>query len=128
VAVAPIKLASAYVILPADAGVIDGYLVIQNSGSADRLLAVSSSAGGQILLRGPAGLGPAVHTVGTLRIPSHSVVRLDPASIHLVITQSHPLRDGTEVMLTLVFAQAGAVRIAAQVTNMLSNGGNYIGA
>jgi copper(I)-binding protein len=125
--VSSIKLASAYVIQPAGPGIIDGYLVIQNSGPADRLLTVSSSAGGTIMLGGPTGQdAPATRTVRALSIPGHSIVRLDPADVHLMISRSGPLRQGTEIMLTLVFARAGTIRIAAQVTNPQTGGNGYL--
>jgi copper(I)-binding protein len=123
-----IKLASAYLMQPTWPGVIDGYVVIQNLGSADQLLAVRSSAGGTIVLRGLAGQGAAtVRTVSALSIPGHSIVRLDPAGVHLVITRSAPMHQGTEITLTLVFARAGAVRVAALVTNPQTGGNTYFG-
>lgn len=127
-ATAPIKLISAYVIQPTGAGITDGYLMIQNSGPADRLLTVNSSEGGQVMLFGPAGQAGQMREVGTLSIPAHSIVRLDPADVHLVITHSRPLHGGTEITLTLRFARAGIVRVAAEVTNMQSNGSGNSGS
>jgi copper(I)-binding protein len=123
-----ITLTSAYVLQPTGPGTVDGYLVIQNSGSADQLLAVRSSAGGTVMLRGPVADGAAaVRTVRALTIPGHSIVRLDPADIHLVIIRSGPMRHGTDITLTLVFARAGTVRVAAQVTNPQRGGNTYFG-
>jgi len=124
----PIKVASAYVLQSTSAGVTDGYLVIQNAGSVDRLLAVRSSAGGTIIPRGPIAPGTtAVQTVSALRIPGHSLVRLDPGDIHLVVTGSRPMRQGTNVTLTLVFARAGIIKVAAEVTNPQTGGNTYFG-
>jgi copper(I)-binding protein len=126
---APIKLASAYVIRPTGPGIIDGYLIISNPGPADRLLAVSSSAGGQVALSSPAEPGAQARTVGALPIPAHSVVRMDPTTIHIVITHSGPMQPGTEVTLTLRFARAGVMRVTAQVMNLQSDGsGGYQGS
>jgi len=123
-----IKVASAFVMLSSGPGVIDGYLVIQNLGSADQLLAVRSSAGGTVILRGQAGqAASAIRTVSALSIPGHSVVRLDPTSVHLVIIRSAPMRQGTEITLTLVFARAGTVRVPALVTNPQTGGNTYFG-
>jgi copper(I)-binding protein len=122
---APIKLISAYVIQPAGTGITDGYLMIQNSGSADRLLAVSSSAGGRVMLTAPSGQAGQARDIGTLSIPAHSIVRLDPADAHLSFTHSRRVRGGTLITLTLRFARAGTVHVAAEVTNMQSNGGGY---
>jgi copper(I)-binding protein len=123
-----IKLTSAYVIQPTGPGVVDGYLVIQNLGTADRLIAVRSSAGGMVVLRGPTAQDASeIRSVAELGIPGHSLVRLDPASVHLVITRSGPMRQGTDIKLTLVFAHAGTITVAAQVTNFQSGGNTYFG-
>jgi copper(I)-binding protein len=123
----PIKVASAYVMLLSGSGDVDAYLVIQNSGAADRLLTARSSAGGTVILRGLTSPGPTIRTVSALRIPGRSIVRLAPTGIHLVITQSGPMHQGTDVTLTLVFAHAGTVRVAAEVTNPQRGGNTYFG-
>ncbi len=124
---APIKVGSAYVMQLSRSGDVDGYLVIQNSGSADRLMTARSSAGGTVVLRGLVGPGTTVRTVSALSIPGHSTVRLDPTGIHLVITRSGPMREGTDITLTLVFARAGTVQVAAEVTNPATGGNTYFG-
>lgn len=122
-----IKVASAYVMQPTGPGLIDAYLVIQNSGSADHLVAVRSSAGGTVVLRGPTAQGAsAVRTVSALSIPGNSIVRLNPGSVHLVIIRSGPMRQGTEITLTLVFTRAGTVKVAALVTNPQTGGNGYL--
>lgn len=127
-AVAPIKIASAYVMQSAGASAVAAYLVIANSGPTDRLLSVRSSAGGQVLVVGPgrSGLSPA-SAVSELNVPAHSVTRLDPSGYHLEIVRSGRLHQGTDITLTLVFAHAGTVRVPAQVNNPAANNGGYLG-
>ncbi len=127
-AVAPIKIASAYVMQSAGANAVAAYLVIANSGQSDRLLSVRSSAGGQVLMVGPGRRGPsAASALSELSVPGHSVTRLDPSGYHLEIVRSGRLRQGTDVTLTLVFEHAGTMRVPAQVSNPATNNGGYLG-
>jgi copper(I)-binding protein len=127
-AVPPIKIASAYVMQSAGATAVAAYLVIGNSGPADRLLSVRSSAGGQVLMVGPARRGPsAASALRELTVPGHSLIRLDPSGYHFEIVRSGRLHQGTDITLTLVFAHAGSIRVPAQVTNPATNNGGYLG-
>jgi copper(I)-binding protein len=125
------ELATAYVGSP-QAGATDAYLVIRNNGSTDRLISATSSAGGTVSLRGPAN-GHAVSTGGSgmrnvaaITIPGHTLIRLYPNGYHLVISGSGPMKAGTEITLTLRFADAGAYKVAAAVTNAESGGSSYL--
>jgi len=127
-AVPPIRIASAYVMQSAGASAVAAYLVIANSGPADRLLSVRSSAGGHVLMVGPARRGlSAASALSELSVPGHSLTRLDPNGFHFEIVQSGRLRQGTDVTLTLVFAHAGTIRVPAQVNNPANNNGGYLG-
>jgi periplasmic copper chaperone A len=124
----PIKIASAYVMQSAGANAVAAYLVIANSGPADRLLSVRSSAGGRVLMVGPARRGPAATSaLSELSVPAHSLTRLDPSGYHFEIVRSGRLHQGTDVTLTLVFAHAGTIRVPAQVNNPANNNGGYLG-
>src|SRR5215469_16594786 len=80
IAVAPIKITSAYVMQSSGANALAAYLVIANSGPADRLLSVHSSAGGQVLMVGPDTSGPsATSALSDLAVAAHSLTRLDPS-------------------------------------------------
>ncbi len=128
VAVAPIKIASAYVMQSNGIDVQSAYLIISNDGSADRLLSVTSSAGGQVLFVEPRASGPAATSaLSELAIPGHAITRLDPSGAHLEIVHSGRLREGTDVTLTLVFAHAGTMHVLAQVNNPATNNGGYLG-
>ena len=127
-AVAPITLTSAFVFQVSGFDIADGYLVIQNTGPADRLTRVSSSVGGAVLMSGPARPGSArARTVTDVAIPAHSTVRLDPTGMHLVLTHLDPMQPGSDVTLTLVFARAGRMRVAAQVSNPQTDNSGYFG-
>jgi copper(I)-binding protein len=125
---ASIKIASAFVMQGAGAGANAAYLVIGNSGSADQLLSVRSSAGGRVLFVGAnTSRHSAASALSELSIPGHAVTRLDPSGVHLEIVHSGRLREGTDVTLTLVFAHAGTVHVLAQVSNPATNNGGYLG-
>jgi copper(I)-binding protein len=127
-AAAPIKIASVYLMQSAGASAVAAYLVIANSGPADRLLRVRSSAGGQVLMVGPGRYGlSAASALSELGVPGHSVTRLDPSGYHLEIVRSGRLHQGTDVTLTLVFAHAGTMRVPAQVNNLATNDDGYLG-
>jgi copper(I)-binding protein len=127
-AVSPIKIASAYVMQSNGADQVAAYLVIANSGPADQLLSVRSSAGGHVLMVGPLSRGiSAALVLSELSVPGHSLTRLDPNGYHFVILRSGRLHVGTDVTLTLVFAHAGTIRIPAQVNNPANSNGGYLG-
>ena len=105
---------------------IDAYLVIRNNGATDRLVSARSSAGGTVTLSGPATGNPAaMRAVAAITVPGHTLIRLVPNGYHLVITGSGPMRSGTEITLTLRFAQAGTYHVAAEVTNPQTGGASY---
>jgi copper(I)-binding protein len=127
-AAASIQISTAYVNLPSASGTTEAYLVIQNNGSADRLTSARTSAGGLVTFRGPAGHGETVmQTVPDIAIPARAIVRLDPNSFHMLITRPGPMRADTEITLTLVFARAGTMSVAATVTDPENGGSSYLG-
>jgi periplasmic copper chaperone A len=105
-----------------------GYLDIRNNGSADRLVAVSTSVGGTVTFRAPAhpGVSPVVmRTVPDVPIPADSMTQLIPDSYHLLISGAGPMHDGKDITLRLTFAHAGTITILALVTNPESGGSSY---
>jgi copper(I)-binding protein len=120
----PVQVGGAYVIESGGLAQVDAYLVIRNPGAADQLLRVTSSAGGTVVLRGPrTPLSTSARSVSKLEVPARTMLRLTPNGIHLVILHSGPIHPGGDVTLTLVFARAGTVRVAAQVTNLQRGAG-----
>ena len=121
-----LSLLSAQVTKPSSGGVTAAYLVVQNKGPAIQLIGARTSAGGTVALRSPARAGQAtMHTVPAIVIPAHSLFRLDPSGSHLLITRSGPMKAGTEITLTLVFAHAGAISVPAMVTDPATGGASY---
>jgi copper(I)-binding protein len=127
----PLQIGTANVGEPDSAGTTDAYLVITNNGPADRLVSVSSSAGGQVMLRGPqtrvsdSASGVGMRTVPDIRIPADQTLRLAPNGFHLLIVDSRPMKAGRLITLKLVFARAGTIKVPAEVTNPESGGSSY---
>ncbi len=125
-AAASLQVGTAYVEVPSAGDITEGYLVIQNDGPADRLTSARTSVGGRVMLRAPVRPGgTAMKTVPDIRIPANSLVRLSPDSYHLLITGAGPMKGGTEITLTLVFAKGGTMSIVADVTNPTTGGSSY---
>jgi copper(I)-binding protein len=124
VATIPIKVASAYVMKATGIKAVAAYLVIANSGPADKLVEVHSSAGGKVLMLGPHS---AVRPMTQLSIAGHGLTRLDPTGRHLVIVNPGPIREGTDITLTLVFAHAQPLKVLAQVNNPQTPSTGYFG-
>ena len=124
---AGLVLTGAYVQQPASTGKTTvGYLDIRNNGAADTLLSVSTSVGGTVELRSPASQGGLVmHTVSAITVPARSLFRLSPNGSHLLITRSGPMKAGTEITLTLIFAHLGTFSVPAMVTNPATGGASY---
>jgi copper(I)-binding protein len=124
--VGQIRVGSAAVPIPASGGNTTAYLVIQNLGPSDRLIAVRTSDGGHVTFRAPDKGGPGrMHTIPDIAVPSGATVRLNPTSVHLAITGAGPMKGGTQITLTLVFAKAGKISVPALVTNPETGGGSY---
>jgi copper(I)-binding protein len=121
-----LSLLSAQVTEPNSGGITDAYVIVQNKGPAVNLIAARSSAGGTVALRLPVKTDLVVmRTVPSIVIPAHSLFRLDPSGAHLLITDSGPMKAGTEITLTLIFAHAGSVSAPAMVTNPSTGGASY---
>jgi copper(I)-binding protein len=121
-----IELVTAYVGVPHDGNPTDAYVAIRNNGNADQLVSVHTSVGGTVTLRGPAGASPDIERdFSSIPIPGHTLVRLNPTSYHLVISGARPMKAGTEITLTLVFAHDGSYQIPAEVTNPQTGGASY---
>ncbi len=121
-----IKLTSAQVTEPSTTGITDVYVDVQNNGPADQIVGARISVGGKIALRSPVRAGVVqMRTVRTIAIPAKSFVGLDPNGSHLLVTDSGPMKSGTLITLTLVFAHAGSVSVPALVTNPQTGGSSY---
>jgi copper(I)-binding protein len=127
-AAASIQLGTAYVNVPASGSgdITDAYMGIQNNGPADRLVSARTSVGGRVTFRVPDGSGPtAMKTVPDISVPADNLLRLSPDGDHLLITGAGPMQAGRQITLTLVFARAGVMSVAAEVTNPATGGASY---
>jgi periplasmic copper chaperone A len=121
-----IQVGTASIPQPAVGGTTDAFVVILNKGPADRLISARTSDGGRVTFRGPvSGGSAAMRTVPAIAIPAATTVRLVPDGFHLLITGARPMRGGTSITLTLVFARAGSISVEAQITNPQSGGSSY---
>jgi len=69
--------------------------------------------------------GTAMKTVPDIGIPSGTLLRLSPDGSHLLITGAGPMKGGTQITLTLVFARGGTMTVEAEVTNPENGGSSY---
>jgi hypothetical protein len=119
----------AYVQQPtSDGATTVGYLDLRNNGNADSLVSVTTSVGGKVELRGPAGTDqtPVVmHTISSIPLPSQATTELDPTSYHLLISGAGPMHDGKDIELTLHFAHEASITVYALVTNPQTGGSSY---
>jgi copper(I)-binding protein len=121
-----IQLSSAQVSEPGANHITDVYVDVQNNGPQTKLISARLSVGGRVTLRSPVHSGQVVmRSVPSITIPAKTFVGLDPNGSHLLVTDAGPMRAGTEITLTLVFAHAGAFSVAAMVTNPQSGGASY---
>jgi copper(I)-binding protein len=125
VAAPAIQLGTAYVEVPTS-GTTEAYLVIRNNGPTDQLTSARTSVGGRVTFREPAQAGgTTMKTVPDIAIPADSLLRLSPDGSHLLITGAGPMKGGTQITLTLVFARGGTMTVEAEVTNPESGGSSY---
>jgi copper(I)-binding protein len=126
IAAPSIQLGTAYVEVPTSGGSTEAYLVIRNNGPADRLTSARTSVGGRVTFRQPVRSGgTAMKTVPDIGIPADTLLRLSPDGSHLLITGAGPMKGGTQILLTLVFARGGTMSVEAEVTNPESGGSSY---
>jgi copper(I)-binding protein len=125
----PIAVADAYIPQPTTPGTSVAYLDIRNTSPAsDRLVSVTTSAGGQVGFLAPDGMRGGtmlMRLVQNIMIPPKTMVRLNPNSFRLRITGAGPMRGGKDVILKLTFAHAGTITVVALVTDPESGGGSY---
>ena len=125
-----IAVASAYIPQPTTPGTTVAYLDIRNNAAtADHLVSVSTSVGGQVSFLAPEGGMRAgtmiMKLVPDIAVPANSLMRMNPNSYRLRITGAGNMQGGKDVILTLKFAHAGTVSGVALVTDPESGGGSY---
>ena len=105
-----------------DAAVLAGYVVIKNSGASDdTLLGIQADFAGTSMLHesfvdsnGVAGM----NMVTAILIPAGQTLELKPGGFHaMFVGLKRDLQVGQQVTLTLQFQKAGAISVAARVTD-----------
>ncbi len=107
--------------LPAAAGMTGaGYMAITNSGrAADTLTAVETPVAARVAMHKMSMTGGVMRMdpAGRIAIPAGATTRFAPGGLHLMLLGlKRPLRAGESFPATLVFAQAGRVKVAFDVT------------
>jgi copper(I)-binding protein len=127
---AKIATNSAYIPQPTTPGTTVAYMDIRNNGkTTDRLVAATTSVGGQVSFLAPDGMTSSgtmiMKQVQNISIASQAIVRMNPNSFRLRITGAGKMQGGKDIIITLRFAHAGKVTVVALVTNPASGGGSY---
>jgi copper(I)-binding protein len=124
-----IAVTDAYIPQPTTPGTSVAYLDIRNNGrSADRLVSVSTSVGGQVGFLAPDGMRDGtmlMRLVPAITIAPDTLIHLNPNSFRLRITGAGTMHGGKDVILKLTFAHAGTINVVALVTDPESGGGSY---
>jgi copper(I)-binding protein len=96
-----------------------GYLTIRNAGSQpDRLLSATSPIARKVEMHSHIRDGEVMRMreVADIPVPAGQTVELRPGGLHIMlIGLTEPLRQGTEVPLTLQFEQAGRLEVMLHV-------------
>jgi copper(I)-binding protein len=110
-------------------GVGVGYLTIRNAGSQpDRLLSATSPVARTAELHNHTRDGEVMRMreVTDIPVPPGETVTLAPGGLHIMlIGLAEPLRQGTEVPLTLQFERAGAVQVMLHVQGAGARGPSH---
>ena len=96
------------------------YLDIRNLGPADVIVSARSSACARVEFLRKGSSAPRGSLVTSLTIAGHVTTDLNPFGTDVVLVHPKPLLIGETVPLTLVFRQAGEVRIDLPVTDSLA--------
>lgn len=94
------------------------YLVIRNTGGADRLIAASTDAAVTTELHTHEKDGEIMRMrkVDAIDVPAHEVVTLQPGGKHIMMFEiMEPLKDGGSFPMTLTFEGAGDITVDVTV-------------
>jgi copper(I)-binding protein len=103
---------------PVAGGTGIAYLTVNNHGDADRLIGAESNVSKTVDLHTHVKDGDVyrMRKVDAIAIPMHGTVELKPGGDHLMfIGLNAPLKEGTQVPVTLVFEKAGKIKIEVPV-------------
>jgi copper(I)-binding protein len=101
------------------------FLVIHNSGPADRLLAVAGGIAERVEIHTHMMEGDVMkmRRVEAVAVPAGGTANLAPGSFHIMLIGLHaPLKEGDRFPLTLTFEKAGEVTVEVAVEGVGSMG------
>lgn len=107
------------------------FFAIENSGAADRLVAVTGDVAERVELHTHRLEGDVMQMrqVESIEVPSHGTATLRPGSFHvMLIGLAQPLKEGDRFPLTLTFEQAGEVTVEVKVEGVGSMGPHGAGS
>ena len=108
----------AFATLP-NAPVGGGFLVIENNGADDRLVAAASDVAGEVQIHEMAMQGDVMRMrqlVDGLPIPAGETVELMPGGYHIMFMKlQQPLVEGEAFDVTLTFENAGEITVPVEV-------------
>lgn len=115
-----LTITRAYIPDPATPSLAAAYFTVTNTGPADRLLSVRTSAFRRATLHRDVttdgGLEQMVAVLSGAVVPGHGRLVLMPGSYHVMLRHPvRPVRQGMTERLTLRFARAGVVRLVVPV-------------
>jgi len=112
---------------PPGATVGGAFLVIENPGAADQLLRIESPVSGTVEMHQTSmkdGMMQ-MREVKSLTVPAHGQVRFAPGGLHVMLLGlKHPLVEGQHFPMTLVFQNAGSVKVDVIVKGLGAEGGS----
>ena len=106
------------------------FLVIENSGEADRLVATAGDVAARVELHTHTMAGDVMQMrqVEAVEIPAHGSAALQPGGLHIMlIGLKQPLREGERFPLTLTFDKAGEITVEFAIEGVGSMGGQGMG-
>jgi protein SCO1 len=97
------------------------YFQIDNTGRADRLLAIETAAAARVEIHATRILGGVMRmrVQGSVPIPAHATVSFEPDALHaMLVDLKRPLSPGDSIWLTMVFERSGRLQVKAEVKAM----------
>jgi copper(I)-binding protein len=107
------------------AKVAGGYMVVKNSGAADRLLGASSPAAARVELHVHVNEGGVMkmREVSGYDIPANGTFELKPGGAHLMFMEiRRPFVEGEKIPVALKFEKAGEIRAEFHVGRLGASG------
>jgi len=101
------------------------YFKVENSGAADRLIAVAGDVAerAELHTHRMEGTVMQMRQVEAVEIPAGGSATLEPSGLHvMLIGLRQPLKEGDHFPLTLTFEQAGEITVEVKVEGVASMG------